>query len=132
MLDVKALINKLLEAVKVDFVVEEGTSGIWTYRKWNSGIAECWGTKTENKALTAWGSWYYVRIDGYAYPTDLFTTVVWVDASIYWKGGDLVSAGANRPAGFQATAPNALGVRPTSISGTHTAVAFWHAIGKWK
>jgi hypothetical protein len=26
-----------------DFVVEEGTNGIWTYRKWNSGDAECWG-----------------------------------------------------------------------------------------
>lgn len=26
-----------------DYVVEQGTSGIWTYRKWNSGIAECWG-----------------------------------------------------------------------------------------
>lgn len=25
-----------------DYVVEEGTDGIWTYRKWNSGIAECW------------------------------------------------------------------------------------------
>lgn len=25
-----------------DFVIEQGTSGIWTYRKWNSGIAECW------------------------------------------------------------------------------------------
>lgn len=27
-----------------DFVVKNGTSGIWTYRKWKSGIAECWGT----------------------------------------------------------------------------------------
>ena len=25
-----------------DFVVEQGTEGEWTYRKWNSGIAECW------------------------------------------------------------------------------------------
>lgn len=25
-----------------DYVIEQGTSGIWTYRKWNSGIAECW------------------------------------------------------------------------------------------
>lgn len=27
-----------------DFIVEEDTIGNWTYRKWNSGIAECWGT----------------------------------------------------------------------------------------
>lgn len=26
-----------------DFVVEQGTAGIWTYRKWFSGFAECWG-----------------------------------------------------------------------------------------
>lgn len=35
---------KFLEALGVkDYIVEQGTSGGWTYRKWNSGIAECWG-----------------------------------------------------------------------------------------
>lgn len=29
-----------------DRVIEQGTSGIWTYRKWNSGVAECWGRAT--------------------------------------------------------------------------------------
>lgn len=29
---------------EVDYVVSYGISGIWTYRKWASGIAECWGT----------------------------------------------------------------------------------------
>ena len=26
-----------------DYVVEQGASGLWTYRKWNNGDAECWG-----------------------------------------------------------------------------------------
>jgi hypothetical protein len=26
-----------------DYVVENGSTGIWDYRKWNSGYAECWG-----------------------------------------------------------------------------------------
>ncbi len=26
-----------------DYIVDQGANGIWTYRKWNSGIAECWG-----------------------------------------------------------------------------------------
>lgn len=30
-------------------MVAQGTSGIWTYRKWNSGIAECWGTLSTTK-----------------------------------------------------------------------------------
>ena len=29
-----------------DFVVNQGTSGIWTYRIWESGMAECWGKYT--------------------------------------------------------------------------------------
>ena len=47
------------EKLSVDYIVEEGTSGNWSYRKWNSGIAECWGkhnfTDTTSKA---WGSLY--------------------------------------------------------------------------
>lgn len=31
---------------EVDYVVEYGVSGIWTYQKRKSGIAECWGTIT--------------------------------------------------------------------------------------
>ena len=26
-----------------DYIVAQGTSGIWTYRKWSSGILEYWG-----------------------------------------------------------------------------------------
>lgn len=33
----------MTEGAIADYVVEQGTSDIWTYRKWNSGIAECWG-----------------------------------------------------------------------------------------
>jgi hypothetical protein len=29
---------------EVDYIVETGTDGIWQYRKWHSGIAECFGT----------------------------------------------------------------------------------------
>ena len=28
--------------IEIDYIVSQGTSGIWTYRKWNSGLAECW------------------------------------------------------------------------------------------
>ena len=38
-------IEKLNSSIKefVNDIVEQGTSGAWTYRKWASGIAECWG-----------------------------------------------------------------------------------------
>lgn len=42
----------------VDYIVEQDTSGIWTYRKWASGIAECWGLYdvADLDISTAWGS----------------------------------------------------------------------------
>lgn len=30
----------------VDYIVEQGTNGVWTYRKWVSGIAELWALTT--------------------------------------------------------------------------------------
>lgn len=57
----------------VDYIVEQGVDGIWTYRKWNSGIAECWGT--HSWTVTSWGAWgnLYESNNSYAnYPTGLF------------------------------------------------------------
>ena len=42
-----------------DYVIQQGTSGIWTYRKWKSGVAECWGQYTfTTTCQTAWGVLY--------------------------------------------------------------------------
>lgn len=38
-------------APEVDYVVSYGTDGIWTYQKWHSGIAKCWGTLTLETAI---------------------------------------------------------------------------------
>ena len=35
-----------------DYIVAQGTSDIWTYRKWASGIAECWCTRTLQVNIT--------------------------------------------------------------------------------
>lgn len=58
------IINKIQQIAEklgliADYVVEQGTDGIWTYRKWNSGIAELWGTYTGTSVTpTAWGNIY--------------------------------------------------------------------------
>lgn len=40
-----------------DYIVSQGTSGIWTYRKWNSGMAEVWGHYSINaNCNAAWGT----------------------------------------------------------------------------
>ncbi len=59
--------------VKTPIIVDEGTSGIWTYRKWSNGEAEVIG-KIPISALavsTALGNWYRSAVlsgSSYAYP----------------------------------------------------------------
>ena len=54
-------IEQNTEALSIDYIVEQGTSGVWTYRKWNSGIAELWGTTTSANynMTTSYGGTYY-------------------------------------------------------------------------
>lgn len=46
--------TKTLDRLGVDYIVESGQSGNWTYRKYKSGIVECW-TTVEYEATTATG-----------------------------------------------------------------------------
>ncbi len=67
-----------------DFPVEVGTSGIWTYRKWHSGVAECWGEGTFD--ISGWNKWgvLYESITTYqaTYPPNLFTATPIVQISV--------------------------------------------------
>lgn len=36
---------------EADYIVSYGVDGMWTYRKWYSGIAECWGTLKVTTAI---------------------------------------------------------------------------------
>lgn len=57
-----------------DYVISEGTSGNWRYRKWASGVAECWGEVTANTAITdAIGAMYMKVTDYFSWPNALFS-----------------------------------------------------------
>ena len=52
----------------VDYVVEQGTmtvaSQTWTYRKWNSGVAEAWARLAlENQSITATNGYLNLRYE---------------------------------------------------------------------
>lgn len=54
----------------IDHIVEEGTSGGWTYRKWSSGIAECWiltTARVEASSSTS-GNIYYGDSEAISFP----------------------------------------------------------------
>ena len=57
-----------------DYIVAQGISGNWRYRKWNSGIAECWGEVTVRASITdAIGSMYMTVTDYFSWPNALFS-----------------------------------------------------------
>ena len=125
-----------LNATIKDYVVETGTSGIWTYRKWNSGIAECWGVYSMGSACDkAWGSLYYSnsitpRIN---YPftfTSRPQENVFLRINKYsaWLYAD--SDGSNAMNTTTQTARYGF-LRPTTMGQAEATYEFY-VIGKWK
>ena len=117
----------------VDYIVEQGTSGIWTYRKWNSGIAECWGSRyyDETTTCSSWGSLYYYAYKAQeSYPTGLFNATPNLTYSLVY-GGDNCWTYATTSSGSSSQTPQIGFIRPTTATTLRVTVAY-HAIGKWK
>lgn len=113
----------------VDYIVEQGTSGIWTYRKWASGIAECWGVDSRSRAMTIqYGTAYYSDIPNITFPSGLFVSAPTVIASRSNVGNATglvtVSVGCDdsKVSGYAYSA--------TSLT-TEVSIAI-HAKGRWK
>ena len=133
-LKIKELLAKMLNS---PFIVEEGTSGIWTYRKWSDGTAECWGkiTKSGHNINRQWGSWY-VSASGTAnefyasYPSGLFVDVPTELAMLNGAFSALpLVAGTTAPSKNNTT--HYVCARGTSVNNTTFTLSI-HAIGKWK
>ena len=118
-----------------DYVVEQGTSGIWTYRKWNSGLAECWGVYTMNSAATkTWGSLYYSdtlapRIN---YP---FTFTSRPQESVFLHGSSVAGWIYAEAGGIGLNTTTQTGqygfVRPTTIASSEVKYEYT-VVGTWK
>jgi hypothetical protein len=73
-LDIKQLLLKFLQT---PIIIESGTDGIWTYRKWSDGTAECWGkTDAKTYSFTAQSGTGYYTSEQQNLPTGLFTSVI--------------------------------------------------------
>lgn len=115
----------------VDFVVQAGANGIWTWRKWASGIAECWGTiaPAAHNITTTWGS-LFIKDNAIArtsYPFN-FTDVPVVSMTLYNTTGNCWYYTGTQ--GTNALTP-AFGLA-RGTSGSVTTGAQITAIGRWK
>lgn len=131
-LSVKGLVRFDGEAL-ADFIVEQGTSGIWTYRKWNSGIAECWGTTS--KSFTGWQAWdgLYEGTPRFneVYPSGLFNATPVFEVTPYGDGNVGISGVEVYVGHSKDNTPYMYPLRP-STGGTATVYFYMRAIGRWK
>lgn len=109
----------------VDYVIEQGEDNYWTYRKWNSGVAEAWRSDsgTASQAGTI-NSWYY-RENSYNLPS-IFISAPTVVSSGKWGTG--VSLGSTRAITDTTVTVTLL----SNQSGTTGFDVNMHAIGRWK
>lgn len=111
-----------------DYIVEQGTSGIWTYRKWNSGVSECWGRYSYSiTSTTTWGSMYYTPAQTVNFPTSLFNAVPTVSLATA-NSGVVGWGGANN---ISSSSVAVFIYRPTSAS-NGTVIVDIMAKGTWK
>lgn len=109
--------------VAVDYIVEQGKSGIWTYEKWNSGKAKCWGILSGQIASAA-------EILQSSYPFS-FTAIENVHATGAWNDFSGSSYCAVIPTREQSRVVlRFYELRGGSVSGTVGASVY--AIGRWK
>ena len=107
-----------------DHVVEQDTEGIWTYRKWASGLAECWGRldfDDPTAIKTAWGDYaLYATL-----PFDMHDVVFNVSC------GQAGVAGAHARY-HEFVAPRSVGCYMRDGADSGTIWAYYDVKGKWK
>lgn len=109
-----------------DCVVETGTSGIWDYRKWASGTAECWARYSailKNYSSNALGHAYYASVD---FPSGLFVA----GAVVNWSSQ--AGNGWSYNSGTRSGLNSVMMYGTSNIQASAAWTSWMHAIGRWK
>lgn len=115
-----------------DFVVAQGTSGIWYYRKWNSGIAECW---SEERNLQNANDYFAYCI--FMYPFD-FKTVRMAIPTLKMGQHDYneTTVSSVHLSDFSTSGSSVWIGTPNGVSGTiaeyYTTRVWLYLLGTWK
>ena len=117
---------ELLEDLGADYIVEQGKSGVWTYRKWASGVAECWGQPAKSVASSGTFLGANAYSTNFALPSGLFVSVDSANANPRLSSNYAIPAYIN-------TTPTSVGVDALSNeSGTKDFSANIFVRGRWK
>lgn len=129
----KSYADSVAGGTAADYVVEHGASGIWTYRKWSSGIVECWGTQSYSNiaVAAAWGSVYESAGQKLTFPSGLFSAAP--DYCSITYGGGSEATLSIEPFGFPSKTETQTFCLTRAAAATITSAKVQvHAIGRWK
>lgn len=121
-----ATVKPSLYMLANNFIVEQGTSGGWSYRKWADGTAECWriGIDARTTAFSATGNVFYRTttlslIDGF-FISEPFIQVTQNMSNV--GSASVVNATTTT---FQV-------VEMSAVSTARTVTLYIYCIGRWK
>jgi len=118
------------ELTGADYVIATGIKGIWTYRKWASGIAECWGSCTQKQSAYAAGLWVIGNKEISAYPFT-FTDVPCAIGTVRYVGTGLGYYSYDY--GYLDYFSGIVGTVSSIPAGTSLDISvFAHVTGRWK
>ncbi len=133
-----ATINSISANQAVDYVVEQrmASGNSWGYRKWNSGLAECWCSYTisAKSCSTAVGSWYRtaeIKLNAYPFTFTATPSVNTFFETATGTGGLVWTAGTSTDVNDKAQPHQFYIIRMTSSTSVSGKVHA-HAVGRWK
>lgn len=111
-----------------NYVVEQGTSGAWTYRKWSDGTSECWGSNPATYQTSSTEGGLYYALSKATLPSGLFISTPTSIVTVYgnWIGG------ASTGSGSTMSSLNIYTWTPTSDANTRALSSQVHCFGRWK
>lgn len=130
MLSVKQCLRDISNRFKAEtnYVVEQGTSGKWTYRKWNDGTSECWGSNPATHQTSSTEGGLYFTLLKATLPAGLFISTPTSIVTAYgsWIGGALTGSGSTR------SSLNIYMWTPTNDANTRALSPQIYCFGRWK
>lgn len=112
-----------------EYIVEQGTSNGWTYRKWSSGIMECWGLFSGYSVNYATGGLGYLHKVNFEYPVT-FANSGTIPTAIVKFGSGLASV-----VSFTSSEYGCWLIFDANLSGTDATTEYTIALevkGRWK
>lgn len=123
-------VKKFVEPIMNDYIVERGVAGMWTWEKWNSGKAVCWGNQSLTVTINeAWGNIVGSPSFNVAFPFE-FMAIPIVTAQILYTSNNCFLAATPGNASNSVSGNYTL-CRTTPYEGVQCTVS-WYVIGKWK